>query len=39
MKISGFALAASSTRTTFVVISVRRASVPRYTVSRWAKVV
>ena len=37
MKMIGFLFAASSTRTTFEVISVRRASTPRYTVSRCAK--
>jgi hypothetical protein len=37
MKMIGFPPAASSTRVTFVEISVRRASTPRYTVSRWAK--
>jgi len=36
MKMIGFPRAASSTRTTFVVISVRRDRVPRYSVSRWA---
>src|SRR3954453_6410124 len=37
MKMIGLPFAASSTRTTFVVISVRRASVPRYGVSRRAR--
>jgi len=37
MKMIGLPFAASSTLTTLDVISVRRASTPRYSVSRWAK--
>jgi hypothetical protein len=39
MKITGLPFAASRTRAVFVAISVRRASVPSTTVSRWANAV
>ena len=39
MKITGLPFAVSRTRAVLVAISVRRASVPRTTVSRWAKAV